>query len=321
MISFSRLSVLALLIAPVLFVTACARQEGDSFTDKVRQAAEEAAYTGPALWRVSDDDTNVYLFGTVHTMRPETKWQTEAVIAALEEADALYLEADVSSTQAQNDAAAVITELGLLTNGDTLRDILPEDAETEVEEAAQLLGIPLQGLDNLQPWYASFALTDIHLEKLGFDRSAGVEGVLGQRAARLAIPSRYLETGAEQLTIVASIPTSEQILMLQQTAEQIEDDPEFLDRMIAEWAEGDVEALADMISSDDVFGSGAVYDLLLKKRNQNWTAQIEQLMAAEAGTFFIAVGAAHLAGQDSVQSMLRAEGLAVERENPRPVED
>ena len=317
----SKRLILALIIAPLLIASGCARQDGDSFTDKVRKAAEEAAYTGPALWRVSDDDTNVYLFGTVHTLRPETRWQTEAMIAALEEADALYLEADVSSTKAQNDAAKVITELGLLSDGSTLRDILPEDAETEVQEAAEILGVPLQGLDNLQPWYASFALSDIHLEKLGFDRSSGVEDVLSKRASRLAIPSRYLETGAEQLTIVASIPINEQILMLQQTAEQIEDDPEFLDRMIAEWAEGDVDALGTLISSDEVFGSGAVYDLLLKKRNQNWTSQIERLMEAEAGTFFIAVGAAHLAGEDSVQSMLRAEGLSVVRENPRPVED
>ena len=59
-------------------------------------------------------------------------------------------------------------------------------------------------------------------------------------------------------------------------------------------------------------GSNAVYDSLIVTRNANWTGQIKTLMEDEAGAFFIAVGAAHLSGEDSVIAMLRADGYEVD---------
>lgn len=296
---------------------ACSGSEEGSFTEQARTAAEAETRTGPGLWRVADDDTVVYLFGTVHILRPGTEWQVETVDTALAEADAVYFEADVESTRAQRDLNETVTRLGLYTDGRTLRDVLDEAAEREVDEAAVQLGVPLQSFDNFQPWFASFALTDIHQEKQGFDRSVGVERILGASARQAGKPIRFLETGAEQISLIASVSETEQIALLVQTAEQIEAEPDYLDRLVAEWAEGDVSALADMISDDEAFGSGEIYDRMLKGRNANWAEQIGDLLEDEAGTFFIAVGAAHLAGSDSVQEMLTEDGLVVARVNPR----
>ena len=66
------------------------------------------------------------------------------------------------------------------------------------------------------------------------------------------------------------------------------------------------------MSEPDAMGSEAVYDNLIVTRNANWTEEIKTLMAEEAGSFFIAVGAAHLAGEDSVIAMLRADGYEVD---------
>ena len=112
------------------------------------------------------------------------------------------------------------------------------------------------------------------------------------------------------------MPESEQIALLVQTAEQIEDEPDFLDQLVADWVSGDVNALATSIAADDAFGSGEIYNLMLRTRNANWSTLITELMEEEAGTFFIAVGAAHLAGADSVQNLLASNGLTANRENP-----
>ena len=85
-----------------------------------------------------------------------------------------------------------------------------------------------------------------------------------------------------------------------------------LDALVTEWAEGDVDDLAHLMSEPDAMGSEAVYDNLIVTRNANWTEEIKTLMAEEAGSFFIAVGAAHLAGEDSVIAMLRADGYEVD---------
>ena len=59
--------------------------------------------------------------------------------------------------------------------------------------------------------------------------------------------------------------------------------------------------------------SPAVYEALLVKRNTDWADQIQTLLAG-SGTTFIAVGAAHLAGEDSVQELLEARGVEVARD-------
>lgn len=300
-----------------LFMAGCGAGEQESFTETVRKAAEEEAFTGPALWRVSDADTEIYLFGTVHTLHPDTRWEVAAIDDALTAADAVYFEADTEDTQAVEAVSRTVTQLGLYTDGRTLRDVLPAEAESEVEEAAALLGVRMQGFDNFKPWLASMALSNIHIESRGFDTALGVEKIIGADARKRGIPIRYLETGAYQLGLLASVPETEQIALLTQTAEQIEDEPEFLDDLIEDWAAGDVAALAKSIAADDVYGSGEVYNLMLRTRNANWSEQIETLLEEEAGIFFIAVGAAHLAGEDSVQNLLAARGIKAQRENPQ----
>ena len=55
----------------------------------------------------------------------------------------------------------------------------------------------------------------------------------------------------------------------------------------------------------------AQYKVLLVDRNTDWADQIQTLLQG-SGTAFIAVGAAHLTGDDSVQSILKSRGVAVE---------
>ncbi|MEL6957039.1 MAG: TraB/GumN family protein, partial [Pseudomonadota bacterium] len=110
----------------------------------------------------------------------------------------------------------------------------------------------------------------------------------------------------------ADLPLDDQVDFLVTSSVQIEDDPNMLDELVEEWAEGDVDDLAAMMAEPDVMGSAEVYDVLIVERNQNWTEQIKALMDAEEGIFMMAVGAAHLAGEDSVVEMLRADGLEVD---------
>ena len=63
---------------------------------------------------------------------------------------------------------------------------------------------------------------------------------------------------------------------------------------------------------DEMKDDREVYETLLVRRNTNWAGQI-QTMLDGSGTAFIAVGAAHLAGDDSVQAILEGRGVHVER--------
>jgi uncharacterized protein YbaP (TraB family) len=57
--------------------------------------------------------------------------------------------------------------------------------------------------------------------------------------------------------------------------------------------------------------SPEMYEVMLTRRNADWTNQIVTLLEG-SGTAFISVGAGHLAGADSVQAMLAKRGVTVE---------
>ena len=306
------MTLLRSLMAACLWTALGACKPGDAPPPASPASAPEAG--GPALWRVADEDTQVYLFGTVHVLRPDTDWLRDDIRATVAMADAVYFEADVESLSSRAELNETVTRLGLLTDGTTLRDLLDEPDETEVSEAAMQLGIPFSGLNNFQPWFASIALSDVHLERQGFRRSDGVDRMLAAEARRLGRPVRYLETGAEQITLLAGISTEAQIGMLVETARQIGDDPDLLDRMIGEWLEGDVAELGELVARDNTFAAGEAYDVMLARRNERWGEQIAGLLDAEPGTFLVAAGAAHFVGAESVQEQLAERGLAVDRQ-------
>jgi uncharacterized protein len=81
--------------------------------------------------------------------------------------------------------------------------------------------------------------------------------------------------------------------------------------MVASWAEGDVPALARLVVDDMKADSPELYKVLLVDRNTDWANQIQTQLEG-SGTAFIAVGAAHLAGPDSVQAILQSRGVTVE---------
>ncbi|MEO1475631.1 MAG: TraB/GumN family protein [Pseudomonadota bacterium] len=305
---------LVLSLATVALLQACS-PSNDTAPDiaDVERPVATIDIEGPAIWRVADEDTTVYLYGTVHVLRAGTDWLDEDIVDMLSGSDALYFEADVDSAVAQSELISAVTELGLYTDGSTLSERLDEAAEKEVDEALALLGVPRSSFDNMRPWLAAIQMSDLHLMGQGFSRDGGVERILGQRARSASIPLRYLETGAEQIELLSGLSEDSQIDMLVETARQIEDEPDILDEMIAEWAEGDVEALATLVTEDETFVSEEATEVMLTNRNANWAVQIDALMNDEAGVFFVAVGAAHLVGDGKIQDQLQDFGHIADR--------
>jgi uncharacterized protein YbaP (TraB family) len=82
--------------------------------------------------------------------------------------------------------------------------------------------------------------------------------------------------------------------------------------MVDAWSRGDVNELDRVVVEDMKESAPGVYKAILVDRNTDWANQIETLLEG-SGTAFIAVGAAHLAGDDSVQAMLTQRGVDVER--------
>ncbi len=267
---------------------------------------------GPALWSFSDEDTTIYLFGTVHILKPETNWRLPHINAAWEAADTVYFEADTESAQIQAQLSELIQRTGLYSDGRTLLSVLSEQQQQTLQLAAEQLGLPLQAVLPLKPWMAGLQLSVMQMVQAGYDPQSGVEMVLSKDPSVAGKKRRYLETAQEQVLLLGGLPETDQIEMLAAGARAIIEDPGVLDRLVAAWTTGDVNEIAAQLGSVEAFGTKVVYDILLTRRNRSWLAPIEALLD-EPGIKFVAVGAGHLAGEDSVISLLEQAGHKVQR--------
>lgn len=295
---------------------AIAFQPAQAFAQTVAPVAAPAALpalpradgAGPALWVVRDADSTIYLFGTVHMLRPTTAWGSERVERAFAEADELWLE--ISNPDDQAALVPLIRQHGV-DPSQRLTLKLSSGQLTLFDNAARTMGADAMAMDNLRPWLAALTLSIAPLTRAGYDPQSGVELILKARAEAAGKPVKGFETVDEQVRILAGFPEADQMAFLTSTLDAFEDAPVELDRLVEAWARGDVAVIEELGVADMREESEAIYEALLVRRNANWAGQIQQLLAGE-GTAFIAVGAAHLAGDDSVQSLLEQRGVNVE---------
>ena len=278
------------------------------FQDALQQAQQTVGPGKPPIWTLSDEDTVIHFFGTVHLLRPELNWRSPAFDEAFASSDTLVVEIDMTSEAAQASLLRDFVQRGMYQNGETLRAALNEADEEVVEAAFDSVGVPLNAMNTFEPWLAAVNLSNMKLQADGYDPGSGVESVLEAEARRDGKELGYLEEISDQADAFDGMSPETQIEFLYETAILLDDSPQMLDQLVAEWADGDITGIGVMVASPEGVGySREAYDALLVNRNARWVPRIEDMLDTP-GTIFIAVGAGHLAGPDSVIEMLRGRG-------------
>lgn len=271
-------------------------------------AAAAATDADPALWVVKDADTTMYLFGTVHVLKPGLTWFDEAVKTAFDGSDTLVLELIEPDPGALQKIAVA---KGFNPTGPTLSSKLPAEKRAGVAKALGEVGLPEQVYERMDPWMAAVTLAVAPLAKLGYDPNSGAEKVLAASAKTGGKQIVGLETAEQQLGFFDALSEPAQVGFLVSTVDDLPEVPVEMNRMVTSWAKGDPETLGTILN-DNLKDSPEVGKLLLTDRNARWAEWIETRMA-KPGTVFVAVGAGHLAGAGSVQAQLAARGLKAER--------
>ena len=281
--------------------------------DALAQTAAPAAPApiqgeGPALWVVKDADSTLYLFGSVHVLRPTTGWSSPRVEAAFDSASAIWFE--ISNPDDQAAIMPLIQQHGLSPETPLSSRLTPQE-NAELDAAAQVMGASAAQLQPMKPWLAALSLSVAPLIKAGYDPKSGVELVLKVRAEAAGKPIHGFETIDKQIGILAGLPDDVQLAFLRETLKDYENAATKLDEMVEAWARGDVATLDRVTITEMKEASPALYQAILVDRNTDWANQIQTLLEG-SGTAFIAVGAAHLTGDDSVQAILQKRGVTVE---------
>lgn len=273
-------------------------------------AASPPPAAKPALWRVADADTTIYLFGTFHALPPGYAWEDATLKQAFGKADGLVIETIVGDPQAMG---ALLFRLGTpAAPPPPLLQRVPPERRAALEALVKRTGLPMKMLDGLETWAAAFLLVQPMMADLGITGADGVEERLKTEFAASKRPVGELETVEQQLGYIDGLNEADQRAFLESFIEQAPDMREEFAAMLAAWARGDERAIADTFDKE-LKESPGLRDALLVRRNAAWADAIKARLDDTPGTILVAVGAGHLAGPDSVQEMLARRGLKVTR--------
>ncbi|MBV9883979.1 MAG: TraB/GumN family protein [Sphingomonadaceae bacterium] len=291
-----------------------------------------AAASGPhpAIWLLEDADTRIYLFGTIHILPRGFRWRSPRFDAIARNADELVLE--VAGINRRETLAAAMPELALGKRAPILWRVSPDRREA-LQELIEELDIPIDRFDNMQTWAAAMGIAAVEImrglaaEDHGENRHGGraaaeppapadlpgVEGPLEAEFQASHRPVSGVETAAQQMHFFRALSFAEQRELLEGIVDawrsgemaQLGGDGDIGQNA---WARGNVAAMA----AETEAMRGPLYDVLLRRRNAAWTDWLIHRLE-RPGTLLFAVGAAHLAGSDSVRAMLEARGFTVRR--------
>jgi uncharacterized protein len=280
----------------------------------IEAQAGKAVDPHPALWLLADEDTRIYLFGTVHILPPELVWRSPEIDRVVAETDELVLE--VAQDPSEAEVAALAPSMRL-EPGVPILSRVSSDRREPLRRLIEGLGMSVEGFDGVQTWAAAMSIGVASLLQAygqtadSTEELSGVEDALRIDFGRSGRPITGVETGAQQLGFLSRLAPGTQQAMLDELVDAYQaGDPEFGEPNEDDWLRGDVAAIAEEI--DEL--PPELVDVLVRRRNTAWTSWLIERLD-RPGTVLFAVGAAHLAGDLSVQNMLAARGFAVRRLN------
>jgi uncharacterized protein YbaP (TraB family) len=278
-------------------------------TASAAHSAPAAKSARPAMWKVADADTTLYLFGTIHLLPQGQGWRTAAMDSALAGADELVLEiADIDDMMA---SAQAMAKLGMSPGLPPIAERVPEGKRAALKSMIAESGYPEAVYDRLETWAAALPLLGVTFKRLGLDPSLGVERQIGAPFKASGKRVSGLETVEQQLGYLDTLSEPAQRAFLLSVVEDSNDTRKQFKEMLDAWASGDLKGIARTFD-DETQMSPELKAALMSRRNAAWADWLAKRME-KPGTAFVAVGAGHLVGEDSVQSMLKKKGLKAKR--------
>jgi hypothetical protein len=235
----------------------------------------------PAIWVVNDGDTTIYLFGTFHALDGKSDWFNDEVMTAFAASDELVLE-------------TIIPDFSKV--GGPLPP--PPARRVAVTSSGSFLAATRVAVDAGK--------------SRGLSVTKGADTLLREAAEAQGKPVLGLETIEQQLAMFTRMPGNAAASAPQQRASNAAL-PLTMALMQASWNRGEQGIFAAMLKRMRD-GAPESYKMMFTDRNAHWAQWIAGRLE-QPGTVFVAVGAGHLVGADSLQVQLSSLGIKSARIN------
>jgi uncharacterized protein YbaP (TraB family) len=260
------------------------------------------------LWKISGNglSQHSFLYGTIHIM-PKDKFSVAPKIQeAINNSAMMAMEVDLNMDLKTK--IRVAQEM-ILPGGKTLKDFLSPKDFSELNsyclDSLNMKKRKLKKYYRLKPFFFSSVVAQ---EQMGETSSYEMEFM--KMAKKRKMKMIGLESIEFQMQTINKISIEDQAKML---VDEFGTNPTIqFDEMLNLYLKEDLEGLYKIVSEE----SDAIPEFnhnFLVVRNKNWIPVIEKNISVNS--FFIAVGAAHLPGENGVIQLLRSKGYSVEPVN------
>ena len=265
------------------------------------------------LWEVRKGRQTAYLFGTIHVGRPEFYPLPPSRLKALQRADAIVLEADVSDSARAIGATqkyAVYPQ-----NEPGLEKRLTPELRQRVEAVLTRNQLDIEPMMRMKPWMLGSVLALFEAAQAGYVPALSAEAYLIRVAKNEGKPVLELEGIEHQFQLFEKAPWTTQVAFLEEALKAVETRGarRELNRIVQAWETADRPALERVFAemrAQTSLGSRFTIDTILLGRHPNMVRKIETMMA-DGKTYVFAVGALHLVGPQGLIELLRARGYTV----------
>ncbi|WP_245780720.1 TraB/GumN family protein [Gracilibacillus orientalis] len=296
------------------------QEQLDQLSEKginVIQSVGRSDGPGGFLWKVEDENTEVYLQGTIHAGVEDFYPLHEEIEKAYLKADVVVPEVDITNVD-QSEMQQINMELGTYQDGSTVKDHISEDVFSELEDTLSQFGIPLEAVEMYKPWLLANTVQQLMTQQLGY--TSGVDQYFLNKASEDGKEVIDLETAEEQLEIFADTSEEYQESMLESSLMNVLAFEQQMQELFETYEQGDEDKLLEVLSEEEIGSSEkkeeneAFLQAINGDRNHNMADQIIRFLEEdEADTYFVMVGSLHLLEDPHIRSILEEEGYQAER--------
>lgn len=255
------------------------------------------------LWKIEAAGVKPsYVFGTIHSDDARVTALPAEVTRALDTSNRFIMEALIDA-----DGLALMAQAMFFNDGRTLEQVAGKELYADSVKALTARGLPTLGVENEKPWAVMMTLS-MPPPKTG----EYLDLILETRATRENKAVSGLETMQEQIAVFNDLPMPDQIALLKEAVHTQQDFAKEFEALIQAYLARDLTTLAEISSQhepDEDQMYRAITDRLLTKRNIRMAERMAPTL--REGHAFIAVGAAHLPGENGLLNLIEKAGYRV----------
>jgi uncharacterized protein YbaP (TraB family) len=267
-----------------------------------------SAHAQSSVWQISKGNDSLFIGGTVHIL-PKAEMPLPAEFGhAYEQADTIIFEAPVPDPA---DTNAQMQMLGALsyTNNETLSQKLEPEVKVSLENKLGEFGANLAKLDGFRPAMVSIVLMSMELQKQNL-MGEGVDAYFTKKATEDNKTKNYLETMEFQLALFKTMGQGNENDFIKRNLAEMNNYGEMFKGLLTAWREGDTDTLNKVALEEMQQNDPNSYKQLIADRNNDWLPKVEAMFNNDKSEFVL-VGVAHLAGEDSLLTLLESKGYRV----------